>query len=121
MPQFYCRLCIDYRCRYGRRFVRCQLVTQVCWSFTGTKWSIISIRSYFTVKKRDVLEGELEKVNCSCFHVKAELQRIAGVKRTTDGEGGSTEKIGRLRQITPKNKAKIGKYTAENGIAGRLK
>ena len=53
------------------------------------------------MKKRDVLEGELEKVNCSCFHVKAELQRIAGVKRTTDGEGGSTEKIGRLRQNHP--------------------
>ena len=36
--------------------------------FAGTKWSNMSIRSYFTVKKRDVLEGKLEKVNCSCFH-----------------------------------------------------
>ena len=26
-------------------------------------------------------------------YVKAEVQRIAEVKRTTDGEGGSTEKI----------------------------
>ena len=62
------------------------------------------IRSYFTVKKRDVLEGKLEKVNCSCFHggsVKAELQRITGVKRTTDGEGGSTEKIGALTTKSP--------------------
>ena len=52
----------------------------------------MSIRSYFTMKKRDVLEGELEKVVpvSMAESVKAELQHIAGVKRTTDGEGGST-------------------------------
>ena len=33
--------------------------------------------------------------------VKAELQRIAGVKRTTDGEGGSTEKKGALTKRSP--------------------
>ena len=33
--------------------------------------------------------------------VKAELQRIAGVKRTTDKEGGSTEKIGALTTKSP--------------------
>ena len=33
--------------------------------------------------------------------VKAELQRITGVKRTTDGEGGSTEKIGALTTKSP--------------------
>ena len=42
----------------------------------------MSIRSYFTVKKRDVLEGELEKAVPASMEesVKAELQRT-GVRR----------------------------------------
>ena len=70
------------------------------------------------MKKRDVLEGELERfVPASIMEsLKAELQRMAGVKRTTDGEGGSTEKKrGAYENITPENKAEIGKYAAENG------
>ena len=63
----------------------------------------MSIRSYFTVKKRDVLDGELEKVVPASMaeSVKAELQRTAGVKRTVDGEGGSTEKKGALTKRSP--------------------
>ena len=54
--------------------------------------------------------------------VKAELHCITGVKCTTDGEGGSTEKKkGVYEKITPENKVEIGKYAEENGIAGRLK
>ena len=74
--------------------------------------------------KRDVLEGELEKfVPASMAEsVEAELQRIAGVKRTTDGEGGSTEKKrGAYKNVTPENKAEIGKYVVENGLAGKMK
>ena len=72
-------------------------------SISGTKWSTKSIRSYFTVKKRDVLEGELEKVvpTSMAKSVKAELQRMAGVKCTTGGESGSTEKKGPLRKDYP--------------------
>ena len=33
--------------------------------------------------------------------VKSEQQRTAGVKRTTDGEGGSTEKKGTLMKRSP--------------------
>ena len=33
--------------------------------------------------------------------VKAELQCTAGVKRTTNGEGGSTEKKGALKKRLP--------------------
>ena len=49
------------------------------------------------------LEGELEKTVPASMaeSVKAELQRIAGVKRTTDGEGGSAEKIGALTTKSP--------------------
>ena len=64
----------------------------------------MSIRSYFTVKKRDVLEGKLERLIVPASmaeSVKAELQRIAGVKRTTNGEGGLTEKIGALTTKSP--------------------
>ena len=52
----------------------------------------MSIRSYFTVKKRDVLEGKLEKLAPASMaeSVKTEQQRTTGVKDTTDGEGGST-------------------------------
>ena len=55
------------------------------------------------MKNRDVLEGELEKVVPASMaeSVKAELQRIAGVKRSTDGEGGSTEKKGALKKRSP--------------------
>ena len=84
----------------------------------------MSIRSYFTVKKRDVLDGELEKVVPASMaeSVKAELQRTAGVKRTIDGEGGSTEKKrGAYEKITPENKAKIAKYAAENGISAAIR
>ena len=72
-------------------------------SISGTKWSTKSIRSYFTLKKRDVLEGELEKVVPASMaeSVKAELQRMPGVKRTTDGESGSTEKKGALKKRLP--------------------
>ena len=52
-----------------------------------------------------MLEGELEKVVPASMaeSVKAELQRMPGMKRTTDGEGGSTEKKGALKKIsTPK-------------------
>ena len=45
-----------------------------------------------------MLEGELEKVVPASM---AELQHIAGVKRTTDGKGGSTEKKGVLAKISP--------------------
>lgn len=41
----------------------------------------MSIRSYVVVKKRDVLEGELEMVVPASMAVKAELPRTAGVKR----------------------------------------
>ena len=55
------------------------------------------------MKNRDVLEGELEKVVLASMaeSVKAELQRTAGVRRTTDGEGGSTEKKGALAKRSP--------------------
>ena len=33
--------------------------------------------------------------------VKADMQRTAGVNRTTDGEGGSTEKKGALTKRSP--------------------
>ena len=48
-----------------------------------------------------MLEGELEKVVPASMaeSVKAELQRMPGMKRTTDGEGGSTEKKGALKKI----------------------
>ena len=50
-----------------------------------------------------MLKGDLEKVVPASMagSVKAELQRTAGVKRTTDGEGGSTEKKGALAQRSP--------------------
>ena len=49
------------------------------------------------------LEGELEKTvpTSMAESVKAELQRITGVKRTTDGKGGSTEKKGPLKKRLP--------------------
>ena len=56
------------------------------------------------MKKRDVLEGELEKVVPASMvvSVKAELQHsLAGVKRTTDAEGGSIEKKGALKKRSP--------------------
>ena len=55
------------------------------------------------MKKRDVLEGELEMfVPASMAEsVKADMQHTAGVKRTTDGEGGSTEKKGALAKGSP--------------------
>ena len=55
------------------------------------------------MKNRDVLEGELEKVVPASMaeSVKAELQRMAGVKRSTNGEGGSTEKKGALKKRSP--------------------
>ena len=94
-------------------------------SISGNKWSTKSIRSYFTVKKRDVLEGELEKVVPASMaeSVKAELQRISGVKRTADGESGSTEKKGALKKRLPlKIRRRSGSScAAENGIVGRLK
>ena len=70
------------------------------------------IRSYFTVKKRDVLDGELEKGIPATMaeSVKAELQRTAGVKRTINGVVGSTEKKrDAYKKITPENKVKIAK------------
>ena len=50
-----------------------------------------------------MLKGELEKVVPASMaeSVKAELQRTAGVKRTTDEEGGSTEKKGALTKRSP--------------------
>ena len=50
-----------------------------------------------------MLEGDLEKVVPASMadSVKAEQQRTAGVKRTTDGEGGSTEKKGALTKRSP--------------------
>ena len=50
-----------------------------------------------------MLEGELEKVVPASMaeSVKADMQRTAGVKRTTDGEGGSTEKKEALKKISP--------------------
>ena len=55
------------------------------------------------MKKRDVLEGELEKVVPASMakSVKADMQRTAEVRRTTDGEGGSTEKKGVLAKRSP--------------------
>ena len=54
--------------------------------------------------------------------VEADMQHTAGVKHTTDSEGGSTAKKGALMtKTTPENKAEIRKYAAGNGIAGRLK
>ena len=50
-----------------------------------------------------MLEGELEKVVPASMaeSEKADTQRTAGVKRTTDGEGGSTEKKGALATKSP--------------------
>ena len=50
-----------------------------------------------------MLKGELEKVVPASMaeSVKSELQYTAGVKRTTDGEGGSTEKKGALTKRSP--------------------
>ena len=50
-----------------------------------------------------MLKGELEKVVPASMpeSVKAELQRTARVKHTTDGEGGSTEKKGALTKRSP--------------------
>ena len=51
----------------------------------------------------------------------AESVKAGSLKRTTDGEGRLTEKKrSAYENITPENKAKIGNYAAENGIAGRL-
>ena len=86
------------------------------------KTSKMSIRSYFTVKQRD--EPELEKVVSSAVAeaVKTELKRVAGVKRATDAEGVSSErKRGAYEKVTPECKAKIAKYTAENGIAAAIR
>ena len=64
----------------------------------------MSIRLYFTVKKRDVLEGELEKVVRASMEesVKAELQRT-GVKRKKaaqlrrcDYSGGKARRLCRV-------------------------
>ena len=52
-----------------------------------------------------MLEGELEKVVPASMaeSVKAELQRTAGVKRTANGEGSSTEKKrGAYEKMNPK-------------------
>ena len=58
-------------------------------TFSGNKWSTMSIRLHFTVKKCDVPKGQLEKVAPASMveSVKSELQRTAGVKGTTDGDG----------------------------------
>ena len=50
-----------------------------------------------------MLKGELEKVVPASMaeFVKEELQRTAGVKRTTDEEGRSTEKKGALTKRSP--------------------
>ena len=50
-----------------------------------------------------MLKGELEKVVPASMaeSVKSELQRTAGVKCTTDGVGGSTEKKGALTKRSP--------------------
>ena len=71
----------------------------------------MSIRLYFTVKKRDVLEGEVVQIIDTMHRVivpasimesvKAELQLTAGVTRTTDGEGGLAEKKGALMKRSP--------------------
>ena len=66
----------------------------------------MSIRSYFTVRKRDASEDELEVVIPSSMaeSIKTELQRTGGarVKRSIDGEGGATEKKrGAYEKITP--------------------
>ena len=48
----------------------------------------MSIRSYFTVKQRDLPELELTLVSSSVAEaVRAEVNRTIGVKRATDGEG----------------------------------
>ena len=78
----------------------------------------MSNRSYFTVKKRDASEDELEVVipTSMAESIKAELQRTGGarVKRSIDGEGGTTEKKEARTKRLPLKKAKIRKYTAEN-------
>ena len=51
----------------------------------------------------------------------AESVKAGSLKRTTNGVGRLTEKKrGAYKNIIPKNKANIGNYAAENGIAGRL-
>ena len=68
------------------------------------------------MKKRDVLEGELEEVVpvSMAESVKADMQRTAGVKRTTDGEGGSTEKKGALtKRSPPKIRRRLGSTQRE--------
>ena len=78
----------------------------------------MSIRSYFTVKKRDASEDELESVipTSMAESVKAELQRTGGVKRSIDEEGGATEK-----KRLPLNKAKITQYAAKNEVAASIR
>ena len=84
----------------------------------------MSISLYFIVKNCDAPENELGKVvpASRAESIKTELQHTGGVKRSTDGEGSTTDKIrrGAYEEITPKNKAKIAKYAAENGIAAAL-
>ena len=50
-----------------------------------------------------MLEGELEKVVPASMaeSAKSDMQRTAGVKCTTDGEGDSTEKKGALAKRSP--------------------
>ena len=80
------------------------------------------IRSYFAVKKRDVLKGEREKVTCSASM--AESVKAESLKHTTEEKADQLRRKGALifkENITTENKVKIRKYAAENAIGGRLK
>ena len=75
------------------------------------------IRSYFTVEKCDRASWYRLIVPTSMMEsVKADMQHTAGVKCTTDGEGGSTEKKGALaKRSPPKIRRRSGSsYAAEH-------
>ena len=97
------------------------LYISLAFGYPCVKTSRMSIHSYFTVKQCD--KPELEKVVFSAIAqaVKTELKRVAGVKRTTDAEGVSSErKRGADENVSPECKAKIAMYAAENGIAAAI-
>ena len=65
-------------------------ITRLC-RFHSNKWSTMLIRLYFTVKKCEGLSW-IRLFLLLRQSVKLELQRTAGVKHMTDGEGSSTER-----------------------------
>ena len=81
----------------------------------------MSIRSYFTVKQRDVPELETVVSSSVAEAIRTEVKWTIGMKHTADGEGNSIEsKRGAYEKIAPKSRTKITKYAAENEIAAAI-